>query len=337
MIVANHSLGGNAIINMAVTDPSVPVNIPSLSVGFGTGNHAQGPTPEPGGQRHAAVECSRRGLLVPLARRARTPRPSAAPSATCGHPPASALRARCRTRSTSAPRATTAECTPTPACPTTASRCIVDGGTYNGQTVVGLGLTKASHIYYRAMTVYQRPTSDFVDHADALEASCADLVGLPLTNPDGTPSVDVITPERLRRRSQAPLPPSSCAHRRPSAASSPCWPRTRPTVARRERARPTCTPTTSRLSPSTGRSRTRPWCPPTSPRVTGSGPTACPTATARPCSASTSRVAPAPPAATSPGCSTCSAPRSPSRWARPTLGSPSTTGCPRRPAGTAAT
>ena len=28
---------------------------------------------------------------------------------------------------------------------------------------------KAAHIYYRAMTVYQGPASDFADHADALE------------------------------------------------------------------------------------------------------------------------------------------------------------------------
>jgi cysteine-rich repeat protein len=53
----------------------------------------------------------------------------------------------------------------------------VDGGTYNGQTISALGLAKATHVYWRAMGVYQGPGADFADHADALEASCADLVG----------------------------------------------------------------------------------------------------------------------------------------------------------------
>ncbi len=57
---------------------------------------------------------------------------------------------------------------------------LVDGGTYNGRTVSALGLTKAAHLYWRAQSVYQTPTTDFADHADALEASCLDLVGAPL-------------------------------------------------------------------------------------------------------------------------------------------------------------
>lgn len=54
---------------------------------------------------------------------------------------------------------------------------LVDGGEFNGVSVEGIGLTKAAHIYYRAMTEYQTPVSNFTDHADALEASCADLTG----------------------------------------------------------------------------------------------------------------------------------------------------------------
>jgi Zn-dependent metalloprotease len=57
---------------------------------------------------------------------------------------------------------------------------VVDGGTYNGQTITAVGLTKAFHIYWRAQSVYQVPTTDFSDHADALEQSCADLIGAPL-------------------------------------------------------------------------------------------------------------------------------------------------------------
>jgi hypothetical protein len=57
---------------------------------------------------------------------------------------------------------------------------LVDGGTYNGQTVTGIGLVKAAHLYWRAQSVYQMPTTKFEDHADALEASCTDLIGAPL-------------------------------------------------------------------------------------------------------------------------------------------------------------
>ncbi len=57
---------------------------------------------------------------------------------------------------------------------------LVDGGTYNSQTVTGIGLVKAAHLYWRAQSVYQTPTTDFNDHADALEASCTDLISDPL-------------------------------------------------------------------------------------------------------------------------------------------------------------
>jgi trimeric autotransporter adhesin len=57
---------------------------------------------------------------------------------------------------------------------------LVDGGTYNGRTVTGIGLVKAAHIYWRAQSIYQTKTTDFADHADALEQSCADLIGVPL-------------------------------------------------------------------------------------------------------------------------------------------------------------
>jgi Zn-dependent metalloprotease len=74
---------------------------------------------------------------------------------------------------------------------------ISDGGTFNGQTITGLGLTATAHIYYRAMTVYQSPTTDFPDHADALETSCTDLVGTPLTNLFGGPPVSITAPQCL--------------------------------------------------------------------------------------------------------------------------------------------
>jgi Zn-dependent metalloprotease len=57
---------------------------------------------------------------------------------------------------------------------------LVDGGTYNGQTIAAIGLTKAAHIYFRAQEAYQVEDSDFAAHADALQQSCTDLLGAPL-------------------------------------------------------------------------------------------------------------------------------------------------------------
>ena len=72
---------------------------------------------------------------------------------------------------------------------------LVDGGTYNGTTVTGIGLDKAAHIYYYAMQLFQTPTSDFIDHADALETTCGLLVDEEVeiweltTEPNATPTV----------------------------------------------------------------------------------------------------------------------------------------------------
>ncbi len=54
---------------------------------------------------------------------------------------------------------------------------LVDGGSYDGHDIPALGWTKTSHIYWRAMSTYQVPVTDFPDHADALEQSCRDLIG----------------------------------------------------------------------------------------------------------------------------------------------------------------
>ncbi len=55
-----------------------------------------------------------------------------------------------------------------------------DGGNYNGYSISALGRDRVAAIYWRAMTVYQDPYTDFESHADALEAACADLIGAPL-------------------------------------------------------------------------------------------------------------------------------------------------------------
>jgi Zn-dependent metalloprotease len=74
---------------------------------------------------------------------------------------------------------------------------LVDGGSYNDVNVTGLGFDKAAAIYFRAMTEYQTPLSDFSDHADSLEASCTDLIGKELKKvstaaSDSVPSTEVI-------------------------------------------------------------------------------------------------------------------------------------------------
>jgi bacillolysin len=76
---------------------------------------------------------------------------------------------------------------------------LVDGGTYNGYTITSLGFTKAAHIFWRAQSFYLTSTSDFFNQADALEASCTDLLGINLeglsfSNTPAGPSGQIITP-----------------------------------------------------------------------------------------------------------------------------------------------
>ena len=81
--------------------------------------------------------------------------------------------------------------------PNHAFALMVDGGTYNGQTVNALGLTKAAHIHWGAQNMLT-PASNFMDHANALEASCSDLIGVDLpalstSNPTPGPSGVIIS------------------------------------------------------------------------------------------------------------------------------------------------
>lgn len=61
--------------------------------------------------------------------------------------------------------------------PNHAFALMVDGGTYNGRTITGIGLTKAAKIQYRALTVYLTSGSGFIDDYNALNQSCTDLIG----------------------------------------------------------------------------------------------------------------------------------------------------------------
>ncbi|WP_452222423.1 M4 family metallopeptidase [Lacinutrix salivirga] len=94
--------------------------------------------------------------------------------------------------------------------PNHAYALLVDGGSYNGQIIAGIGFTKAAHIFWRAQSVYLTSTSDFSDLADALEASANDLLGINLEGlsftviPSGL-SGEIITPSDVNQLANALL------------------------------------------------------------------------------------------------------------------------------------
>jgi hypothetical protein len=82
--------------------------------------------------------------------------------------------------------------------PNHAFALLVDGGTYNGETVTPIGIVKAANLIYRAQTVYQVLNSNFADHEDAMLASCADLAaGGPVPDPWGGPPQQVVAADCL--------------------------------------------------------------------------------------------------------------------------------------------
>jgi bacillolysin len=54
---------------------------------------------------------------------------------------------------------------------------MVDGGTFNGQTVTGLGISKVARIYYEVQTHLLTSAADYADLSDALYQGCNNLVG----------------------------------------------------------------------------------------------------------------------------------------------------------------
>jgi hypothetical protein len=55
---------------------------------------------------------------------------------------------------------------------------MVDGGSFNGQTVTGIGLDKAGAVHYRVLTQYLVSSSDFQDYGWSARQACSDLVGV---------------------------------------------------------------------------------------------------------------------------------------------------------------
>ncbi len=77
--------------------------------------------------------------------------------------------------------------------PNHAYAMLVDGKEFNGVVIPKIGMTKAAQIYLQAETQYQTPTTNFAQHADALEQSCKDLKGVVLKDVLGNVSSEVIT------------------------------------------------------------------------------------------------------------------------------------------------
>ena len=58
-----------------------------------------------------------------------------------------------------------------------AAYLMVDGGSFGGQTITGLGITKAAKIFYKVQTDLFTSASDFQDLYDDLQQACLTLVG----------------------------------------------------------------------------------------------------------------------------------------------------------------
>ena len=54
---------------------------------------------------------------------------------------------------------------------------MVDGGTFNGQTISALGVLKVAKIYYEAQTHLLTSGADYADLFEALYQACNNLVG----------------------------------------------------------------------------------------------------------------------------------------------------------------
>lgn len=78
--------------------------------------------------------------------------------------------------------------------PNHAFAMITDGKTFNGYTTVGIGPIKAGAVWYRALTTYLTPASDFDDSYLAFNLAAADLIGTTPNDPrTGLPSDSAFT------------------------------------------------------------------------------------------------------------------------------------------------
>jgi hypothetical protein len=68
-----------------------------------------------------------------------------------------------------------------------AAYLMADGGAFNGQTIAGLGITKAARIYYTVNNSMLVSGSDYADLANALRQACTNLIGT-----DGITAADCV-------------------------------------------------------------------------------------------------------------------------------------------------
>ncbi len=213
-VIIGNNQAGTAVINMSITTGFVPT-IPSLSVSQNDGTAIKGVISTP-----VTLTMSRNGVPTYNTVRWLMGEDSTAfggairdmYNPTCAGNPGKVSDTQyvCSTGDSGGVHSNSGV-------PNHAYALLVDGGTYNGQTVGAIGLTKAAHIYFRAQTVYQGPASDFVDHADAIEQSCTDLTGVNLADLKfGTPSGEIINASDCAQVAKAALavelrtPPAQC-------------------------------------------------------------------------------------------------------------------------------
>jgi Zn-dependent metalloprotease len=60
--------------------------------------------------------------------------------------------------------------------PNKAAFLMVDGGSFNGRTVTGIGRVKTGLVQYRALSVYLSMSSGFLNYYNAIKTACSDLV-----------------------------------------------------------------------------------------------------------------------------------------------------------------
>jgi bacillolysin len=96
-----------------------------------------------------------------------------------------------------------------------AAYLITDGGTFNGQTITGLGITKAARIYHTVNTTMLVSASDYADLATALRQACRNLAG---TGTDGITAADCEIVDRAVLATEMDQNPTAA----PTATTSVC-------------------------------------------------------------------------------------------------------------------
>ncbi len=82
-----------------------------------------------------------------------------------------------------------------------AAYLMVEGGTFNGHTVTGLGLTKTAKIWYEAATNLLTSGADYSDLSDSLIQACTDLVGTSgITSADCTQVENVVAATEMNQQ-----------------------------------------------------------------------------------------------------------------------------------------